>query len=208
MSQARYWPKGSEIVYREIWRGKVWTARPVTVIQDTPNLTALYLCSGTQWKICTPPDDSTDLLHCKLTENWRLADTVWSLGDTLFLINPGEAHAVHVMWAEKRIFVGWYINLQEPLRRTRIGFDFMDQDLDIMVKADLSEWVWKDEASFQRHQEEGIFSVEEAREIRAEGERVIGHIRTKVAPFSEDWPNWIPPPEWSIPRLPEDWDKL
>lgn len=84
----------------------------------------------------------------------------------------------------------------------------MDQDLDIVVKADLSEWIWKDEAGFKRHQEEGLFSIEEAREIRAEGERVINCIRTKAAPFSEAWLHWKPLPEWSIPQLPEDWDKL
>jgi hypothetical protein len=36
MSQTPYWTTGNQIVYREVWRSKVWTAKPVTVVQDTP----------------------------------------------------------------------------------------------------------------------------------------------------------------------------
>ena len=208
MSQFSYWTAGSQIVYREVWQGKVWTARPVTVVQDTPDLIALYLCTGTRWKMPAPLDGSTDLLYCKLpTGNWKLVEKTWKW-DSLLLIPPGEAHAVHIMRGENGEFVGWYINLQEPVRRTAIGFDFMDQDLDIVVKPDLSEWVWKDEAVLQRAQEIGILSVEEAREIRAEGERVIERIRTRASPFSDGWENWLPPSEWPIPSLPEGWNRL
>ena len=62
MHQFPYWPTGSQIVYREVWRGKVWTARPVTVVQDAPDLIALFLCPAlagkcllvaeTRFKIC------------------------------------------------------------------------------------------------------------------------------------------------------------
>jgi len=208
MSQLSHWTAGSQIVYREVWRGRIWTARPVTVVQDTPDLIALSLCSGTRWKISVPPDESTDLLYCKLpTGNWRLADATWKW-DSLILIYPGEAHAVHVMRGENREFVGWYINLQEPLCRTAIGFDFMDQDLDIVVEPDLSKWVWKDESTFAKAQDLGIISEQQAREIRAEGERVIRRIQARAAPFDADWENWFPPVEWPIPSLPEGWDKL
>lgn len=213
MSRTLYWKTGNQIVYREVWRDKVWTARPVTVVQDTADLVVLYLCSGTYWKIPAPLDgniDCPDLFNYLLaTGNWRLVDTTWRWGDTLLLIHPGEAHAVHVMWRdEDREFVGWYINLQEPLRRTAIGFDFMDQDLDIVVKPDLSEWVWKDEAVFQKAQELGLFSGQEVREIRAEGERVIERIQAKASPFNDGWENWFPDPEWPIPSLPDGWDRV
>ncbi len=210
MSEYPCWDKGSQIVYREIWRGNVWTARPVTVVRDTPELIALYLCAGTRWKVCTPPDASTDLLHCKLpTGTWQLADATWQWGDTLYLLPPGGAHAVHVMWGrEDRSFVGWYVNLQEPVRRTALGFDFMDQDLDIVVKPDLSGWFWKDEATFAEAQKIGLLSGEQAREIRAEGERVIARICVGVSPFGDGWEHWLPPPGWSVPELLEGWDRL
>ena len=97
--------------------------------------------------------------------------------------------------------MGWYINLQQSLHRTVIGFDFMDQDLDIVVKPDLSAWVWKDEATFARAQELGIFSDQQTCEIRAEGERVIECVRTKASPFNGGWENRSPDPEWPTPSL-------
>ena len=81
-------------------------------------------------------------------------------------------------------------------------------DLDIVVEPDLSKWVWKDESTFAKAQDLGIFSEQQAREIRAEGERVIRRIQARAAPFDADWENWFPPVEWPIPSLPEGWDKL
>jgi predicted RNA-binding protein associated with RNAse of E/G family len=212
MNQSSPWSPGNQIVYREVWRGKVWTARPVTVVQDGPDLIALYLCSGTRWKIpaidenADREDQFNRLLHAN---SWQLVDTTWMWGDTLILTRPGEAHVVHVMWThENRYFSGWYINLQEPLRRTEIGFDFMDQILDIVVKPDLSTWIWKDEAAFQKAQELGLMSASQAREIRAEAERAIERVQTKAPPFNEGWENWFPCPEWPIPSLPVGWDSL
>jgi hypothetical protein len=56
----------------------------------------------------------------------------------LYLITPGAAHAIHLWWlAPDWRFGGWYVNLQEPIRRTTLGFDYMDQMLDIVVEPDL-----------------------------------------------------------------------
>ncbi len=111
------------------------------------------------------------------------------------------------MWHHgDRSFNCWYVNLQEPYRRTAIGFDTMDQELDIVVAADRSEWRWKDEEAFSRLQAMGVFSAEEAKAIRAEGERVLDSMHKDQPPFSSGWENWAPPPEWPIPELPEAWD--
>jgi predicted RNA-binding protein associated with RNAse of E/G family len=207
MNQPRYWSPGDQIVYREVWRGKVWTARPVTVVQDAPDLVVLYLCSGTRWKL--PAGNRDEYRDALLTGEWQLRDVTYMWGDTLFLIRPGEAHAVHVMWRhETREFSGWYINLQEPLRRTAIGFDFMDQELDIVVKPDLSGWVWKDEEEFQKDVETGLTTPGQAREIRAEAGLVLERVRAKASPFSDGWETWHPPAGWPIPSLPVGWDKV
>lgn len=201
------WEAGDQIVYREVWQGKTWTARPMRVVQDIPELVALSLGNGTQWKYPAPLDGRSALPECLLTGAWRLVDKTWTWGHTLLLIRLGEPHAVHVMWRRgSREFVGWYINLQECLRRTHLGFDTMDQELDIVVRPDLSEWVWKDEALFERAQEAGRFSPAQAREIRAEGERVLELVRQRKPPFGDGWECWSPPPEWPIPVLPQDWD--
>ena len=35
---------------REVWNGKVWAARPATVVADTEDLIAAYVSAGTTWK--------------------------------------------------------------------------------------------------------------------------------------------------------------
>ena len=202
------WSSGSQILYREVTHGKVWTARPVTVIQDTHDLIALYFCNHTHWKVCAPSNAETDLLHCKANlHQWKLNDVVWSYGDTVFLLSPRIAHAVHVMWNPWQKFVGWYVNLQEPLRRTSLGFDFLDQELDIVVSPDL-DWQWKDNSHLEQAQTLGLFSPEQVKAIQEEGRQVIENIRAKVIPFDGSWNNWRPPPDWSIPYLPDRWEQV
>ena len=108
-------------------------------------------------------------------------------------------------WLEKHSKLrSWYINLEDPLRRTSIGLDFMDQILDIIVEPDLSNWYWKDEDEFQEAQELGLISPERAREMRADGERVVESGKSVF----NGWEHWKPDPAWKIPTLPEGWEKV
>ncbi len=202
------WSSGSQVLYREVAHGKVWTARPVTVIQDAQDLVALSFRNRTRWKVCAPSYAGTDLLHCKANlRPWQLNDVVWSRGDTVFLIIPGMAHAVHVQWDPQQRFVGWYVNLQEPIRRTSLGFDFLDQELDIVVSPDL-DWRWKDVEHLEQAQRIGLFSPEQASAIVQEGQEVAEDIRRGAVPFDGSWNDWKPPSDWTTPSLPDGWDQV
>ena len=159
---------------------------------------ALWLPAGTQWKRAVAAD-GTPL---------RLTGTEWGLADhrapieTLRLVTPGKSHSVLLLWTEgHNEFLIWYVNLEEPLRRTAIGFDYMDQVLDIEISQDLSKWRWKDEDEFQQAQNLGLISVERAQELRAEGERVIDLVKARKSPFIGRWESWRPDPSWPIPVL-------
>jgi hypothetical protein len=204
MSQHLYWKTGTKIVYREVWRGQVWTAMPVTVVQDTPDLIVLYLCAGTRWKL----PEGEDFLGLLQVGDWQLRDIV-TAGSCLYLIPPGEAYAVRTMGGlGRQEIAGWYVNLQEPVRRTALGFDFMDHALDVVVAPDLSEWRWHDEDELREAQEMGLFSVRLVRQIRATGERIVEQIKTKSFSVINDWDKWLPPPEWPIPDLSADWEEV
>jgi hypothetical protein len=202
------WSTGSQILYREVTHGKVWTAKPVTVIRDAPDLVALSMLRDTPWKVCAPCDAATDLLHCKADLSpWRLDDAVWGRGDTVFLITPGKAHAVHVLWDAERRFVGWYVNMQEPIRRTCLGFDFLDHELDIVVSPD-RDWRWKDRDHLEQAQIIGSLSPEQARAITQEAQQVVDDIARRVVPFDGSWNDWSPPSDRTIPSLPDGWDQV
>jgi predicted RNA-binding protein associated with RNAse of E/G family len=206
MSQSGRWQEGNVVVYREVFRGAIWTARPTLVVRDTPALVALYLPNYTCWKL--PAGARMAYFDYLKAGEWKLADAEWQYGDTLFLARPGAAHSIHVMWAPgNRSFVGWYVNLQEPLRRTPVGFDFMDHEIDIVVHPDLS-WAWKDEDHLDRAATDNRYSAAEIVGIREEGERVTQLITSGASPFSDGWESWQPPPGWTAPELPAGWDIL
>ena len=195
---------GDAVVLRGVWRDRLWWVCAATVVQDTPDLLALYWRAGTP--TMTPAERPTprDLL----TNDICLVPGRWVETDVLMLVTPGAAHAVYVMWeAGQTTLRCWYVDLQEPLRRTEIGFDTMDHLLDVVISADRSEWRWKDEDEFAEALALGAFSPDEARAIRAEGERVIDLLQAGRSPFCDGWERWSPPTEWDIPRLPEGWRK-
>lgn len=90
----------------------------------------------------------------------------------LELRRPGDAYSVVHFWrGENGAFTCWYVNLEEPFRRTPIGFDSSDQELDIVVLPDRS-WFFKDWDLLDQHVARGRYSPELVATIRAEGLRI------------------------------------
>ena len=209
MPDQSFFKRGDRIVLREIWRGRVWSARPVIVVQDTPDMLVLYLPSGTPYKRPRTLDGKDVTPATRVLGEWLLADNVWPEdGEYLRLVIPGAPYSVLVFWLENHSAQrDWYINLEDPLCRTTIGFDYMNQILDIIVEPDLSSWFWKDEDEFQEAQELGLISLERARAMRAEGERVVEMLLSGKSVFN-GWENWEPDSAWEIPTLPEGWEKV
>jgi len=187
---------------REMWGPRVWAARPMTVVRDDDDLIAVYMAIGTPWKRPVAPDGAILRMPWR---DWTLADDVWVRRSFLHLVRPGDAHASMVAFDDEAAFAGWYINLQEPLRRTRVGFDYMDQMLDIEVDQDLS-WRLKDEAELQEEVDRGLISPYEADVVRREAGRVIEQIERRASPFADGWERWRPDPAWPVPGFLPTWD--
>jgi hypothetical protein len=177
---------------------------PCSVVRDDAELVALYIPRGATfktWAVAPAPP------------NWQpvrqLTDALWRR-DTLRLMYPGAHHSVWVSWASEgseRRFHGYYINMEEPFRRTEIGFDTNDHTLDVVVAPDRS-WEWKDKQELAARIQQGVYSAEFAAAVRAEGERLVAALERNAPPFSDGWERWLPPSEWRIPGLPADWDTL
>lgn len=199
------WSPGEAIALREIWRGKLWTARAATVVEDSPGRTILYVAPGMRWKCPVNPDGSWQRVP---SEEWVLGDRVWREKHVLSFTWPGVAHAVLLYWgAEDHRFLGWYVNLQEPLRRAPAGFDYMDHMLDIEVAPDRS-WRWKDEDELEQMLRGRLITPAETREIRAEAGRAIERLERREEPFDDRWIGWRPDASWPTPELPPGWDLL
>ena len=131
--------------------------------------------------------------------------TEWRGTGKLELRRPGDAYSVLHFWrGEYGAFSGWYVNLEEPFRRTPIGFDYADLELDIVVLPDGS-WSFKDWDLLDEHVASGRYSAEFVSSIRAEGLRIGAELDAGERWWSDDWIAWTPDPEWVAPALPDGW---
>ena len=69
-------------------------------------------------------------------------------------------------------------------------------------------WRWKDEDHLAEALEIGLFTTEQAKAMRTEGERIVERIEAWTAPFDENWENWRPDPDWPLPSIPDGWANL
>lgn len=179
---------GDRILMRHVWRDEVFLAAPVTVVEDEPALLVTWLAAGTPYM--RQPD------RAQLPFGQPLVDRPWSAPGVLQLTPRPAAHSIWIFPD------GWYVNLQEPLRRSRLGFDTRDQLLDLVRSRDGS-WRWKDEHELEEAVRRGFVPPEEAEAVRAEGERVLA-----ADPFPTGWEHWRPDPSWPVPSLPAGWDEV
>ena len=204
------WVYGDQIVLRYSWDDRLSWVEPVTVVEDSSELIALYLAIDTPIKRPVGKD-GLPIPRFQAYESqdpvpWQLGDGQWVEHAVLWLARPGAAHAIGLFWqGAERVFVGWYGNLQAPLVRTPIGFDSTDHVLDVQIAPDRT-WNWKDEDEFAIVQHRGLITPAEAVEIRAEGARVITALEQGSWPFTSGWEHWQPDPAWPIPALPDRWD--
>jgi hypothetical protein len=205
MSVDEKWKFGDVILLRCAWHDRLWYASPATIVEDTDELIAFYWRAGTPNK--KPPMRLTykELLA---PQQVPLVDGQWTMTDVLMLSIPGSGFGLMVMWASGHTrFNQWYVNLQDPLRRTPLGFDTMDRMLDIVITPDRTHWHWKDDAEFSEAVEHGVYSIDEAGAIREDRLSLIKTLVDEHSLFTEGWDRWMPPNHWPIPAVPGNWDE-
>ena len=122
------------------------------------------------------------------------------------LQRPAESYAVWHFWeGPDREFARWYVNFQEPFRRTEIGYDTQDLELDLVIAPDRS-WRLKDADLVDQRVREGRFTAAVADRIRAEAERIGRDVEAGPCWWGDRWVSWRPEPGWVAPDLPAGWE--
>ncbi|MDT0342390.1 cytidylyl-2-hydroxypropylphosphonate hydrolase [Streptomyces litchfieldiae] len=213
--EAHLWHPGDHVLWRyrangpEGAGGSIHICRPVTVVQDTPDLLAVWMAPGTE---CIKPEltDGTPIhaepLATRYTKPRTTVRSRWFGAGVLKLARPAEPWSVWLFWDRGWRFKNWYVNLEEPRIRWPGGVDSEDHFLDIAVYPDRS-WEWRDEDEFAQAQQAGLLDAGQAERIRAAGRQATGLIRAWGRPFSDNWASWRPDPRWRTPQLPVDWDR-
>lgn len=124
----------------------------------------------------------------------------WHPPGLLQLVRAGDPWSLSLLRDADDRFTGWYVNLQEPLRWTELGYDTRDNLLDLWRPLD-GEWRWKDEDELERARARGALSTSDVRAIRDAAERAIRRLELPTG-----WEEFEPDASWPVPPLPPGWD--
>jgi Protein of unknown function (DUF402) len=200
------WSSGDLVVARyRSGDGQFRGGLPLTVVEDGDEWLVAYLAPGT--RVAKPVlEDGRDLRDVPLEERWAhprgTSIRPWRGGDLVLLFPRDGAYSLW-LFREGGQFLGWYVNLEDRHVRGERTIDSRDGILDVWVPADTREPQWKDEDELEAATSHGRLTPEQARAIRAEGERVIAE-----RPWPTGWEDFEPDPSWPVPELPAGWDVL
>jgi protein associated with RNAse G/E len=203
--------KGSTVVRRDVLRGRVWTATPYRVVEDSGD--ALLLACSPCIEILAPTtwiewlrtgDDNVRKqgIPNLASGRWDLGHWVWRETTVLMRLSPDDCFSVLRFFPADGVPSDWYVNFERPYRRTPIGIDTFDLLLDLVIEPDLSGWSWKDEDEYEQGRRLGL--IDDAMHARIEQTRqqVLALIERRDGPFAGAWSSRAPDPSWPLPVLP------
>lgn len=202
---------GQHIALRSVDRaaGVVMSAFPQIVVRDEPELIATYMPVGVVGKRRSGDRNGGPRSRQLVRWDGGHEDWKWLRTSVLMLHRPGDAFSLWSAWEpEGWRLAWWYVNIEEPWRRTAIGFDTRDLEIDLWSEPDLGSWHWKDEDELAWSVTQGRFTQEEATRIRADAERALRRVAAREAPFDPAWIRWRPDPMWTRPTLPANWKQF
>ncbi|GAA3772682.1 DUF402 domain-containing protein [Streptomyces coacervatus] len=213
----RRFRQGETAVRRDLFRDRVWSAHALRVVADGPEALVLGCWPGTQmfapttWIDWLQTGDETarsraiPQLACG---HWQLGSWSWRSTAHLQWVPPEAWFSVHAFYepTDGHRLTHWYVNFQQPMRRTAIGFDTFDLLLDLVIEPDLSRWTWKDEDEYAHGRRLGVVSEADHRAVQMAREEATAMIVEGTGPFASDagWRNWRSEPHWPSPSLPTD----
>jgi len=176
---------------RELWLGRVWSARAWRVVEDTGDLAVLASAPGSETRV--PVDAHGERLTIP-ADDWLLEESRWE-NHTLRVARTDEPWSTLLFFDECATFLSWYVNFEQPLARSAAGFDTLDWKLDLLVLADGAPRL-KDEDELALALAAGVL---DPAAVGAAFERVLAK-----PPWPTGWETRAPGTEPA--RLPADWD--
>ena len=192
MSTDGRFERGRTVAIREVCAGKVWTSRPVVVIEDSADQFVSYLRPGTMIDYPVGAEHGEDTFAKWMSGEWSLAPREFRAPGMLRIAPVGAAYEVFGFVTDEAGIISWYVNFERPLVRTAYGFETLDETLDLIVAADLTAWERRDEDELELATEMGVYSVEQAARIVQTCSEVEAALERGEAPWSQRWCGWTP----------------
>jgi hypothetical protein len=192
-NELRRFRPGEKIHIREVFRGKIWTVRSVTVIEDTDENLVSYLAPGTLIDYPVEVEHGEKCFSMWLSGDWDLHKKTFIPPGMLRIAPKGKPFEVFAPVRSEGGVSSWYVNFQEPLRRTPQGFDTMDETIDLVVARDFSSWQRRDEDELELATSMGVYDHVDAMRLRENCSSVERSLKAGIVPWSRRWHDWIPP---------------
>ena len=145
----------TDAVWRDVHDGRVWRAQACRIVEESPELIALWMPRGSS--TCSKDDAGERAPHPDRRVGAR-AGRRWTRDAASCVARPGRAHSVYVFWGDEGTLSHWYVNFEQPLRRTPVGFDTFDEKLDLIVMPD-GTYRWKDEDELEQAAAAGLLDA-------------------------------------------------
>jgi len=135
-----------------------------------------------------------------------MVEAHWAQRRFLMVLEPDRYYSICALWQQANgEFERYYINFQLPFRRSKVGFDTLDLDLDLLVERDLTIR-WKDSDEYEEALSLGMIAPEWRDGVETARAEVLERIRRMEPPFDGSLLSWQPDPTWLPSRLPSGWE--
>ena len=173
---------------------------PCLVVEDGDDLTALWIPPETRWLAYC---DNAGMPQKLPWRPGKLQELSWWPPGLLLLLPARKPYSVRVRRNRDLSFRDWYINLEQPVRRSGKFFDTCDLQLDVIVAPDRKSFHWKDEDELELAVSEGFQTREAADALRASADVALTDALSGSFPFEDRWAAWQPDLSVDLPSLPE-----
>ena len=172
------------------------SAWPARVVHDTGDEIAWVCWSGTEltadakhaaaWRTGDHSQRGHDLSE--------LASGEWSLGTSVLtgilgFQLPDVWFSVLLFFQPSGDLRKWYVNFEQPYRRTPIGIDTCDHIIDLVFNPDGTHR-WKDEDEYAQGRQLGLVTHAQHAEIERAKEQAFAMFEQRTGPFEERWLSW------------------
>ena len=182
-------------------------AVPCELVEQTADHVALYQPAGSIWKRAA--GERTGPRGRNMLPAGRSGshdDTEWTGDGVLRVHSFGEEWSVWRWLDGNRVWSDhFYLNLEDPWRRSAIGYDSGDWELDVVGTP--ASWSYKDEDELEWAAETGKFDAAKIAAVHDAGRRAVAAVASRAFPLAADWTAWSPLPAAPL-ALTRGWERL
>jgi hypothetical protein len=161
----------------------------VTVQEDSDTQVITWLASGTVIDYPVGVQHGRTCISMWLSGEWDLHPKVFHPPGVLRIAPRDAPFEVFAPMKDEGV-ERWYVNFQQPLRRTASGFDTMDEILDLVVSPDCLTWQRKDEDELELAVDMGFLSHSDAQRIERNCHAVEESLARGDVPWDRSWETW------------------